>query len=83
MLPAIDFPWRPGLQPAERVIQLNAWIKNYAASHNCLYIDYYAAMVDENKGLKSELTYDGVHPNKAGYEVMQPLVEAAIKIALK
>jgi lysophospholipase L1-like esterase len=30
------------------------------------------------------LTYsdDGVHPNKAGYQVMEPLVENTIQIAL-
>jgi lysophospholipase L1-like esterase len=35
-------------------------------------------MVDERKGLKAEYSNDGVHPNKAGYEVMEPLVEKAI-----
>jgi lysophospholipase L1-like esterase len=83
VLPAYDFPWRPGLQPAEKVIQLNTWIKSYAETHNCIYLDYFTPMVDERNGLKSELTYDGVHPNKAGYAVMQPLVEAAIQQALK
>jgi lysophospholipase L1-like esterase len=39
-------------------------------------------MTDGNNGLKPELTYDGVHPNEAGYKVMQPLVEDAISKAL-
>jgi lysophospholipase L1-like esterase len=83
VLPAYDFPWRPGLQPAEKVVQLNTWIMHYAETHNCVYLDYYTPMVDERNGLKAEFTYDGVHPNKAGYEVMQPLVEEAIQKALK
>jgi lysophospholipase L1-like esterase len=83
VLPAYDFPWRPGMEPAEKVVKLNSWIKKYAEANGCIYLDYYSAMVDDNKGLKQELTYDGVHPNKAGYLIMQPLVEEAIKKALK
>jgi lysophospholipase L1-like esterase len=82
VLPAFDFPWRPGMQPAEKVVQLNAWIKNYAEKKGCVYLDYFTPMADERHGLKKELTYDGVHPNFAGYKVMEPLVEAAIKKAL-
>jgi lysophospholipase L1-like esterase len=82
VLPAYDFPWRPGMQPAEKVIQLNTWIKKYAETHACIYVDYFSAMADKRNGLKAELTYDGVHPNKAGYLIMQPLVEEAIKKAL-
>jgi enterochelin esterase family protein len=83
VLPAYDFPWRPGMEPADKVVQLNNWIKSYAAANNYIYVDYYSKMVDERKGLKAEYTYDGVHPNKAGYQVMQPIIEEAIKKALK
>jgi lysophospholipase L1-like esterase len=83
VLPAYDFPWRPGMEPAEKVVELNAWIKSYAATHDCMYVDYFSSMADERKGLKAEYTYDGVHPNKAGYQVMEPLVEEAITKALK
>jgi lysophospholipase L1-like esterase len=82
VLPAFDFPWRPGMQPAEKVVQLNAWIKNYALNNGCVYLDYFTPMADERHGLKAELTYDGVHPNLAGYKVMEPLVESAIQKAL-
>src|SRR3990170_8803497 len=30
VLPAYDFPWRPGMEPAPKVVALNAWIKQYA-----------------------------------------------------
>jgi lysophospholipase L1-like esterase len=78
VLPAFDFPWRPGMQPAEKVVQLNVWIKDYAQKNGCVYLDYFTPMVDERHGLKAEFTFDGVHPNLAGYKVMEPLVEAAI-----
>jgi lysophospholipase L1-like esterase len=82
VLPAFDFPWRPGMQPAEKVVKLNVWIKNYAKSRDCIYLDYFTPMADERNGLREELTFDGVHPNLAGYKVMEPLVESAIKKAL-
>src|SRR5918911_488706 len=62
VLPAYDFPWRPGLEPAPKIAALNAWIKDYAARNRMVYLDYYAAMVDDRQGLKAELTEDGVHP---------------------
>jgi len=83
VLPAYDFPWRPGLQPAEKVISLNAMIKDYAGKHKIVYADYFSAMVDDRKGLKAELTKDGVHPTLAGYKIMEPIAENAIAKALK
>ncbi len=83
VLPAFDFPWRPGMQPAEKVVQLNVWIKNYAEKNGCIYLDYFTPMADERHGLRAELTFDGVHPNLAGYKVMEPLVESAIQKALE
>lgn len=60
VLPAYDFPWRKGLEPAEKIEELNAWIKDYADKNGFIYLDYYAAMVDEKKGLKAAYTQDGV-----------------------
>jgi len=78
VLPAFDFPWASGLQPAEKVVALNKMIQKYADANGILYLDYYSAMVNEQKGLKATYSEDGVHPNKAGYEVMNPLAEKAI-----
>lgn len=82
VLPANDFPWNPGTEPANKVIELNRMIETYAEENKIIYVDYFSAMVDDQKGLINELTYDGVHPNAKGYKVMEPLVEAAIKKAL-
>ena len=82
VLPAYDFPWRPGLEPAEKVIKLNVWIKKFAETHKCVYLDYFTPMSDEKHGLKTEYSQDGVHPTMTGYKIMEPLVEEAIKKAL-
>ena len=82
VLPAYDFPWRKGLEPAPKVVALNVWLKQYAARNGHVYVDYHSAMADERQGLRAELSGDGVHPNEAGYRIMAPLVEQGIIAAL-
>lgn len=82
VLPANDFPWRPGMEPAQKVVDLNAALKAYAAKNNHTYVDYFSAMVNSENGLKDNLGTDGVHPNEAGYLVMEPILEAALKKVL-
>lgn len=83
VLPANHFPWRPAITPTEKVIALNKMLKDYADANHIVYLDYYSAMVDDQKGLPSALSGDGVHPTLAGYKVMEPLAEQAIAAALK
>jgi lysophospholipase L1-like esterase len=83
VLPAIDYWWNPGVKPAEKIVALNVWIKKYAARKKITYMDFYSHMVDNQKGLKTEYSEDGVHPNKKGYLVMEPLTEEAITTAMK
>jgi len=83
VLPVRDYPWKRGLQPAPKIMALNAWMKDYAASHGDTYVDYHSAMSDPDGGMRSELSPDGVHPNEAGYRIMARLVEQAIGDALR
>lgn len=83
LTPASAFPWRPSMQPAEKVRLLNAWIKDYAQRNGLVYLDYYSAMVNGDGGMRSNLTKDGVHPNADGYNIMAPLAERAIADALR
>lgn len=83
VLPAYDFPWHRGLQPAGKIVKLNSMIKSYCEDNTIPYVDYYSKMVDEQKGLEPKLTVDGVHPNHAGYEVMDAIVQATIRTVLK
>jgi lysophospholipase L1-like esterase len=82
VLPAYDYPWRPGLNPDKKIPALNELIRNYAEKNGITYLDFFSSMVDSRNGMKTELTYDGVHPNEAGYKVMEPLTEDAIGRAL-
>ena len=81
-LPAIDFPWSPGMEPGPKVIKLNSILKNYCDSNNIPYVDYFSAMSDEKGGLKvPEYTTadDLVHPNLAGYKVMGKIILKALE----
>jgi lysophospholipase L1-like esterase len=69
-------------RPPDKIVALNKWIESYCAKNGLVYLDYYSAMLDDRKMLKQELTYDGLHPNDAGYVVMAPLAEEAIAKAL-
>ncbi|MGH9618889.1 MAG: SGNH/GDSL hydrolase family protein [Bryobacteraceae bacterium] len=82
LTPARAYPWRPGVHPVQRILALNAWIKQEAAQNGLVFLDYFSAMADKQEGMKPDLTVDGVHPNAKGYRVMAPLAEKAIRKAL-
>ncbi|MBT8218987.1 MAG: SGNH/GDSL hydrolase family protein [Bacteroidia bacterium] len=83
VLPAQDYPWRPGLRPDQKIPELNKMLKEYANDHGIIYLDYFNAMADDRNGLPPDLAEDGVHPTVKGYRVMEALAEKAIAQALK
>ena len=70
VLPANTFPWKPTENPSQKIKALNELLVDYSLKNQIQYLDYYSAMVDENDGMITAYTNDGVHPNKKGYEVM-------------
>ena len=78
VLPVFDYPWKPGLDPSKKIIELNKWIEEYSIKNELVYADYFSAMVDEKNGLKKEYSEDGVHPNLSGYKIMAPIIENVI-----
>lgn len=90
LLPVSDYEVRDGKpitqtvrRPPDQILALNKWMKDFAAAHHMVYLDYFSAMVDDKGFLKDELSNDGLHPNPQGYAVMNPLAEAAISASLK
>lgn len=85
VMPVCDLPGRPPMtpgRPPESIVTLNRWIKDYAASHGHVFLDYFSTTVDDKGMLRAELTEDGLHPTAKGYEIMNPLAEKAITQAL-
>ena len=78
VLPAYDFPWRRGMNPAPKVIELNKMLKAYADKEGLTYVDYHSAMKDERDGLPKNRASDEVHPTLEGYKIMEKIVLEAI-----
>ncbi|WP_242202655.1 SGNH/GDSL hydrolase family protein [Aestuariivivens insulae] len=83
VLPVYKYPWSPVKNPDQIIIALNRKLQAYAQASKIVYVDYFSAMVNNQNGLKKELGEDGVHPNRAGYLVMEPIVKRGITKALK
>lgn len=41
VLPAYDYPWRTGLEPAPRIVELNKRLNKYAGTHGVVYCDFF------------------------------------------
>ncbi|HEX8445580.1 MAG TPA: GDSL-type esterase/lipase family protein [Sphingomonas sp.] len=80
--PADQFPWRPGLQTADKIVAMNGWLRAYAAATGSTYADYWTALKGDGLGMREGLSSDHVHPTVAGYAVMAPVAERAFKAAL-
>lgn len=83
ILPAYDFPWRPGLEPAGKIIALNRMIRTYADERGIPYVDYHSALKDSRDGMPEKYSGDGVHPNLKAYKIMEPLVKETLEKMLK
>ena len=82
VLPAYDYPWKPGLAPNIKIPKLNSMLKGMAEEKGVPYLDYFDAMADDRNGLASKLTTDEVHLTKEGYVVLGELANKAIKNVL-
>ena len=76
--PTSGFTWKPEVEPAPRIAELNAWLRQFAKTEKLAFIDYHTALAAPGGALRPELTYDGVHPNDAGYDAMASLVRPAL-----
>jgi lysophospholipase L1-like esterase len=85
IMPSTRYGWQPSVTDgAERIVTLNRWIKDYAATRpgQVFFVDIHTPMAGANHGMNPQLSGDGTHPNAAGYALISPLVENAINAAL-
>jgi len=80
--PARHYGWRPEVEPIDKISAMNTWLRDYSKAEHVLFVDYFSVLSDDSRALKSSLSEDGVHPNAAGYAVMRPLADAALRQAL-
>jgi lysophospholipase L1-like esterase len=70
-------------RPPAQILQLDAWMKSYAASAGAVYADYFSAVVDDKGMFREGFSDDGLHPNAQGFALLAPVAEAAIEKVLQ
>ena len=60
--------------------ELNEWLAEVAKKNNLIFVNYYATMVFPGtvKPL-DKITYDGLHPNAKGYQIMATVLLNTLK----
>lgn len=77
--PAAYFNWRPQVEPAKIIPELNKMLKAYAdATDGVEYVDYFTSMVDKDGAMRGDYSPEGSHPNGEGYKVMEKIIVPAI-----
>jgi len=83
VLPAAAFPWRKEITDVpQKVDALNSRLKQYSLSNKLTFIDYNTAMRNEKGSMREGLSKDGIHPNPAGYTIMESVIKKTIDKAL-
>jgi lysophospholipase L1-like esterase len=83
LLPSDHCRWNPSADLRTGVSELNARLSSYAAKNRIVYIDYFSAFTDGNRGMKPGLSDDSIHPNLQMYKLMEPMVIEAVRKARK
>lgn len=58
----------------DKVLALNALLKQIAAEEQVRYVDLMPILADENGYLRDDYTYDGVHPSAAGFLAIRDMI---------
>lgn len=75
VLPSYNIRWRPEITDSfEKVCSLNARVEAYCARHGITYVDYTKVLAGPDGKIRDGLSTDTVHPNAAGYELMEKLL---------
>lgn len=76
LLPRPEFDTRPV------VPRLNLRLRALAEEYGAAWVDYYTPLAAADGAFDARFANDGVHPTRAGYQVMEPLARAAVARAL-
>ena len=80
VLPSYHIRWRTEVTDCfEKVCSLNARLKAYCERHGITYIDYGTVLAGPDGKVRDGLTTDTVHPNAAGYALMEKLLLETLK----
>lgn len=82
VLPVKHYSWRPEVEATQQVVDLNKMIKEYCKEEKITYLDYFSAMATPENFMIPEYTTDEVHVTPKGYDLMEQMVQEAIKKTL-
>ena len=68
-----------GSRKNEQIIEYNSKLKALCENQNVTYVDVYSKLTDENGEFNKNYTYDGLHPNETGYDVITAILKEYIK----
>ena len=72
VLPCDCFCWNMEIKDVVKKIQsLNSRIHDYCEAKHLPFLNYYPSMTIDGSSMNRSFTDDGVHPNSAGYDVME------------
>ena len=73
-------PYR-GISEAQRAVmaQVNAWIKDYGASHGLLFCDLFSVAHDPASPWQLAGSPDGLHPDVSGYRAMGEALTSVVE----
>jgi lysophospholipase L1-like esterase len=75
LLPSYHIRWRTEVTDSfEKVCSLNARLKAYCERHGVTYVDYVSVLAGEDGRILEAYSGDTVHPNAAGYALMEKLL---------
>jgi lysophospholipase L1-like esterase len=63
----------------KNIIALNSKLKALCERENIAYLDLYPSLLDSNGGFNSKYTYDGLHPNVLGFEIVAQQIIPLLK----
>ncbi|MDE6297068.1 MAG: lipase, partial [Muribaculaceae bacterium] len=75
-LPSAGFKWNRKITDAPKKIRsLNNRLRQLAEEYDLCFVDYYPHLLaDDGYSLNPAFSPDGVHPNLAGYKIMEQLI---------
>ena len=68
---------------SDRIVSLNAALKDIAAENDAFYLDLYPIFVTGDGGLRDDLTTDGLHLNRQGYLVWRSAIALYAQLKLE
>ena len=78
ILPTDHYHWATDIRPAARIVAHNRWLRDYAAREGLAFVDFHMPMATGQGAMRPGLSGDGVHPNAAGYAVMERILSPVI-----